>query len=220
MVDMRLIGDVHGKYEQYKRIIADCRATIQVGDMGIGFRRTQGPRAGEIYGNPPHYAMVKGDHRFIRGNHDNPAECRKHSQWVPDGTLEGDVMFVGGAISIDRAYRIEDYSWWADEELSIAELNALVDVYIQAKPRVMVTHDCPREVSDILLSQFYIGGGPLQKLQSRTCQALQAMWSAHSPELWVFGHYHHSFDHVLTGGREQGTRFVCLNELEYRDDLL
>ena len=32
------IGDVHGKYNRYRDIIRDCENTIQVGDMGIGFR--------------------------------------------------------------------------------------------------------------------------------------------------------------------------------------
>ena len=209
---MRLIGDVHGKFDRYKKIIKDCPASIQVGDMGVGFRRTQGPNAGELYTNPPHYAMVRGDHRFIRGNHDNPAECEKHSQWIMDGSIESGVMFIGGAVSIDKQYRIEGYSWWPEEELSITELNDLVDVYVRVKPRVMVTHDCPMEVGEEILRSAY---NSRDKLQSRTCQALQAMWSAHSPELWCFGHWHVSFDHVL-----RGTRFVCLNELEYRDDLL
>lgn len=211
---MRLIGDVHGKYDRYKRIIKDGPPSIQVGDMGVGFRRTQGPRAGEFTQNPPHACMVEHQARFIRGNHDNPAECYKHSQFITDGHVGNDVMFIGGAISIDKEFRQEGYSWWPNEELSITELNGLVDRYVHVKPRVMITHDCPNELGELLLSQ-YIAGGPMAKLKSRTSQAFQSMWSAHSPELWVFGHYHHSFDHTL-----RGTRFVCLNELEHRDDLL
>ncbi len=218
---MRLIGDVHGKYDRYKRILASGPpGSIQVGDMGVGFRRTQGYRAGEFCANPPHYAMELGHHRFIRGNHDNPGECRKHSRWISDGHVDWDTrtMFVGGAISIDRHLRVPDYTWWEDEELSIPELDAIVRVYLEMKPTNMVTHDCPREVGDALLSVSPEASGG--KIESRTCQAFQAMWSAHSPDLWVFGHWHHSFDHVLHGGREKGTRFVCLAELEYRDDLL
>lgn len=109
----RFIGDVHGKYEPYKRILEQSLpGTIQVGDMGVGFRRLSGPRAGELYASPPHYKMVEHEARFIRGNHDNPAECAKHSQFIPDGTVEGDTMFCGGAVSIDRAYRHEGYSYW------------------------------------------------------------------------------------------------------------
>lgn len=209
---MRLIGDVHGKYAQYKWIIRDCPESIQVGDMGVGFRiaHDEGPhRAGDEYSNPPHALMVKHHARFIRGNHDNPAACRRHSQCIPDGTVEGSTMFIGGAVSIDRAWRLEGYSWWPDEELSYSELQLLIDKYVQIKPRVMVTHDCPEEMAQAMLYHMH-----QEKLNdgSRTRLALQAMLSAHSPELWVFGHWHRSLDVV-----SNGTRFVCLAELEYKD---
>lgn len=32
----RFIGDVHGKYPQYKLLIKDGPPSIQVGDMGVG----------------------------------------------------------------------------------------------------------------------------------------------------------------------------------------
>lgn len=215
---MRLIGDVHGKYDRYKAILrSGPPGSIQVGDMGVGFRKWP---HGDFSTNPPHAVMVEHKARFIRGNHDNPRECYKHSQFITDGSVEGDVMFVGGALSIDKAYRVPDFSWWEQEELSISELNGLVDRYIAIKPRVMITHDCPREVGEAILAVIPTMSAPYKKIESRTCQAFQSMWSAHSPDLWVFGHWHHSFDHVLHGGRDKGTRFVCLAELEYRDDLI
>jgi len=207
---MRFIGDVHGKFNRYKKLVKEVPVSIQVGDMGVGFRYDGGVFEGEFYDNPPHYAMVQGNHRFIRGNHDNPGVCRNHSQWIPDGTVEGDMMFIGGAVSIDRALRREGYSWWADEELSIEELNVLVDKYIEVRPRIMVTHECPEQVAGLLSVHNHQKMYP--EWSSRTRQALQAMWSAHSPELWIFGHWHNHFDQVLNG-----TRFICLAELETID---
>lgn len=203
---MRFIGDVHGNYARYKKIIALAPGTIQVGDMGVGFRRTQGYRLGEFTQNPPHYAMLAGHHRFIRGNHDNPTECRKHSQYIPDGTVENGMMFIGGGLSIDKDFRIEGYSYWADEELSEKELDDIVTVYLAEKPRVMVTHDCPEEIAKILTNRVKLD------YPSRTRQAFQRMLNAHSPKVWVFGHWHQSFDQVAGG-----TRFVCLDELEWKD---
>jgi hypothetical protein len=52
---MRLIGDIHGKFSQYKRIIKDCQASIQVGDMGVGFRSWP---HGQPSANPPYDAMM------------------------------------------------------------------------------------------------------------------------------------------------------------------
>lgn len=203
------IGDVHGKFSRYRNLIRGVPPTIQVGDMGVGFRRTQGPRVGEFTQNPPHLVMSSGNHRFIRGNHDNPAECGKHSQWIADGTVEDGMMFVGGAQSIDKEWRTEDYSWWKDEELSPADLDSIRSVYASVRPHTMVTHDCPEEVAEALAT--HVGKAKLA-FCSRTRWAFQDMWHTHSPKLWVFGHWHHSFDHVL-----RGTRFVCLAELGMRE---
>lgn len=210
----RLIGDVHGKYGPYKKILKESpHPTIQVGDLGVGFFKWP---HGEPAVNPPYDLMVEGGHRFIRGNHDNPAVCSRHTQWIKDGTVEGDVMFIGGALSIDSMYRVEGFSWWPKEELSIEELNQLVDKYLEVKPRVMITHECPEEVSEALLQTIPLipNGGTKSSpdFASRTRQAFQSMWSAHSPEIWVFGHWHVPFDHTL-----RGTRFKCLPELETFD---
>lgn len=203
---IRFIGDVHGRYEPYKRLIADVPASIQLGDMGVGFRRKSGPNVGEAYGNPPHYAMVAGNHRFIRGNHDAPAACQTHSQWIPDGTVENDMMFIGGALSIDKEWRHEGYDWWPDEELSIAELNILVDVYAATKPRIMVTHDCPEVAAMALMNRTKLD------YPSRTRQAFQSMFEVHQPEKWLHGHWHLSSRRVING-----TRFICLAEHEFLD---
>jgi len=172
-----LIGDVHGRFDQYKRLISGRRDTVQVGDMGIGFFRLRG---GEIVPerSPPRAAMVAGNHRFIRGNHDNPEACRRHSQWIRDGAVEGDTMFIGGAYSIDQGMRTEGLDWWRDEELSIAELDRLIDVYAAAKPTVMVTHDCPQFLEATMLEVV----SAHISIPSRTRQALDAMFARHQPE--------------------------------------
>lgn len=200
---IRFIGDVHGKYDRYKKIISDCNVSIQVGDMGVGFKH---PYTDEYMANPPHYAMIKGNHRFIRGNHDSPSVCRKHSQYIADGHVEDNMMFIGGGLSIDRIYRVEGYTWWADEELTIDQFYKLMDVYEATKPRIMVTHDCPESVVPLILNYYK------KEYPSITRQALDSMLYIHRPEIWVFGHWHQSVDTVI-----DGTRFICLNELEYKD---
>lgn len=209
MGNIRFIVDVHGKFSRYKTVIKDCPKSIQVGDMGVGFRSWP---HGELSANPPFDAMSAGDHRFIRGNHDNPGACAKQRYWIADGAVEDGMMLIGGAVSIDKALRIEDYSWWPDEELSIGELNALVDKYIEVKPRIMVTHECPEEISRVILARYGLPGIELGDFPSRTRQAFQAMLSAHSPKEWIFGHYHVDLD---IGA--YGTHFICLAELSYRD---
>lgn len=206
---IRFIGDVHGRFKPYKRLIRDVPRSIQLGDMGVGFRSFGGWQDGHAMANPPYDAMARGDHRFIRGNHDNPAVCRRQSRWIADGTVEGDMMFVGGALSVDRRFRHEGYDWWEDEELSPAELDEIVALYRAARPRVMITHDCPETIAPRMEALALRG-----KLAapSRTRRALARCLDAHQPDIWLFGHWHHSFDAVI-----DGVRFICLAELEHLD---
>lgn len=202
---VRLIGDVHGKMDQYAQVIKDCDRSVQVGDMGVGFpTRVPGLRSG-----PPVDAMQLGDHRFIRGNHDSPGDCRLYPQFIEDGTVEDRVMYIGGAFSIDYMYRMEGVSWWRDEELSYAELQVLVDKYQEVKPDVMITHECPEIISTEMCRRV---GWKKFDSKSRTRDAFETMWLNHKPKLWIAGHWHLSFDADI-----MGTRFIILNELEWVD---
>lgn len=209
---IRFIGDVHGKFNAYKRVLADSpHPTIQVGDMGVGFRSTDFHKYGAPSANPPYDLMVEGNHRFIRGNHDNPEVCAAHTQCYRDGTFDvgRSMMFIGGAFSIDWEWRIKDYSWWADEELSTSALQFERDSFAALKPRVMVTHTCPTEICDRHVAEMIQPGVPSFRFPpSRTEVALQEMFEAHQPELWVYGHWHRNKDWEV-----KGTRFVCLDEL-------
>jgi hypothetical protein len=202
---MFFIGDVHGKYKRYKRVIRGRRDTVQLGDMGVGFWRLRMDERVPDH-NPPHSKMVEGNHRFIRGNHDNPSVCKRQSQWIPDGTVEGDVMFVGGAVSVDRKWRTEGLDWWPDEELSIAELDRLIGIYADAKPRIVVTHDCPQFLENTMAEA---SGRDKSIAPSRTRQAFSVMFDHHRPQHWVFGHWHHTFQTTW-----YECTFTCLDELE------
>mgnify|MGYP001166037656 CR=1 FL=1 len=189
MTTIRFIGDVHGSPRAYRRAVGDAERSIQVGDFGLGFVRM--PQLGP-------------GHRFIRGNHDCPDLCRERPDWIPDGMIEGECMFVGGATSIDAHLRVPGVSWWPDEQLSMVELHRMVELYRRHRPQVMVTHECPASVARELFLRHY-------KLaiedRSNTREAFEVMLEIARPRLWVFGHWHEWRDQVIGG-----TRFICLPE--------
>lgn len=197
MTTFRFVGDIHAEWYRYLEVIKGSENSIQVGDFGLGFGQ-----------NPVEYAGIDPTkHRFIRGNHDAPALCEEAPNWIPDGHFDAEhsMFFVGGAVSIDIHLRTEGITWWKDEELSIERLYAMHDAFVEAKPRIMVTHECPEFVPPLMKRNYH-------KDTSRTRQAFQSMWEMHKPEIWIYGHWHGSFDRNI-----MGTRFICLNILEHID---
>lgn len=208
---LRIIGDCHGKIDEYLKLTKNAQASIQVGDMGFAAEYKKLDESG-----------LSLSHRFVPGNHDDLDAKSKYS--LGDfGIVEipnfSKVFFIRGAWSIDHWQR-KTYdaatggkSWWPQEELSFAELNAALKLYQQCKPDFVVSHDCPQcikmEVADpSMLKRFGYDRNPVV----RTSLCLQAMFESHQPHYWIFGHYHKSFRE-----HRNGTIFQCLNELEYAD---
>lgn len=198
---IRFIGDIHGKLIDYLQIIENCDKSVQVGDFGLGFG-TKG--AADFIDSM--IDQMDGDHKFIRGNHDNPAECKKSKHWISDGDIRNGIMHIGGAWSIDQEWRTAGVDWWHDEELSYTELDTLIGIYDFLRPKIMVTHTFPISAPRDHFGKRIFGEG------CRTEHALQRMLEIHRPDVWIGGHWHLSFDGVV-----EGTRFICLNELEYID---
>lgn len=197
---MLLIGDIHGEYNKYLKILKKSKSqkSVQIGDFGMGFNVGNDNDVERRLGD------LEGDHRFIRGNHDSPSRCEKSPFYIADGTVEDDIiMYIGGALSIDKDWRTPGISWWEDEELSIQKLNDMIDLCEKVKPTIMITHECPEFVASEIFS-FYHGEYP-----SRTRQAFERMHDIHQPDLWVFGHWHSRQTKII-----QQTEFVCLDELQ------
>jgi hypothetical protein len=139
---------------------------------------------------------------MIRGNHDDPDEAALSSHFIPDGTFEDGIMFIGGALSIDKHMRTEGVDYWSGEESSPMELETLIKKYDEVRPRIVVSHECPeffaREVMIPLVGGF-------TGLKSRTRDAFDAMFEIHQPESWIFGHWHRDHTEVY-----DGTAFTCL----------
>lgn len=198
--EITFIGDVHGKIDQYLQIIQPLTASVQVGDMGIGFNHVK-----LQYDNPDKPLMVL-DHKFIHGNHDNPDACKKHPAFLGRfgvTTLNNiSFFFVSGGYSIDKDKRMLGVDWWDNEELNFSEATQCLNMYNEQKPDIVVSHDCPRSVQRLLFPHYYMES-------SSTKQLLEALLNTHRPKLWVFGHHHVS--KTIDIGC---SKFVCLNELE------
>jgi len=177
----------------------DC--SCQVGDMSVGFPADDEFRKEHISWSPE----IDHNHLFIRGNHDDPAACNLHPNYLGDwGYLPApEMFFVSGGYSIDFRFRSQGIDWWENEELSILEMNKILKSYGSHKPKIVVSHECPLEMKPHFISNDW-------KLEhdSRTEKLLQNMFKIHQPDYWICGH-HHKFVEI----DNNGAHFVCLNEL-------
>lgn len=199
---MRLIGDIHGNFEAYKSLIKDCAESIQIGDFGcIDWTIYPEPELKDR--EVPD--IQHGSHKFIRGNHDNPALCKQHPNYLGDfGYLpDKEMFFVSGAHSIDKSDRTIGVDWWDDEQLSYSTLRDVIAKYVEVRPKIMITHCAPDHIKLALLMDK---GNNWRSVKTYTEMAFDEMLDIHRPALWVFGHYHTSWKL-----QEKNTQFVCLN---------
>lgn len=205
---LRVIGDVHGHYDEYVKIADKAEHSIQVGDLGFEYNCLK--------------QLDPERHKVLAGNHDNYSKWNTakfiHMQtchWLGDFGVYtvpefGDIFFVRGGFSIDWRYRSEGTSWWKDEELEYPLMEKALALYQELKPEYVITHECPGTLVDAAFGQKTWDGELLRP--SMTAKLLDHMWSSHAPKYWIFGHHHKNWTDEV-----RGTIFRCVPELGFVD---
>ena len=96
---------------------------------------------------------------------------------------------MGGATSVDKAYRKENISWWADETPSYAEFEeGLVNLQrYDNKVDYILTHTAPKQV---IKSKFKYD----KDLDQNLNEYLTQIWETVEFTGWYFGHFHDDVD--------------------------
>lgn len=199
---MIVISDVHGEAQKYLKIIKKADYSVQLGDMGFNYDFL-------VNVDPTH-------HVFFKGNHDNYMETSTLLSGHNLGdyglrSLGGqDFFFIRGGHSLDVGLRQPWFDWFPNEQLSWGEGMECLKFYEQAKPDLVISHECPQSVLD----DFFPDRSILTKYGydeswcSSTSVLLQLCLDIHRPALWVFGHHHMKLDRTVGG-----TQFKCMYEL-------
>lgn len=212
---MFILGDIHGYTRDQKTGLSGFETLkwfietqivdsniIQVGDFGltdniqlmnrtlIELNRLLGESGNKLY--------------VIRGNHDNPAfwngtHIYEHLELVPDYETriieDKKILFIGGAISVDRKKRIkEGYPWWPDEVFVLKKglLNTISGVDI------VVTHTAPnfaypQTLSGIPDEYTQVDSTLLQECARERLDMTEVydiLKSKNKIMNWAYGHYH------------------------------
>lgn len=120
-------------------------------------------------------------HVFIRSN---ILHLPRGSRWQWG---QKNFVAVGGAYSIDKAYRTEGRSWWAGEQLTDRELAVNVP---EGPIDYLFTHDCPTN------APFKNRFKPDLESQIHR-QRMNAVGRKVQPKIWFHGHMHEKYEYFF-----------------------
>lgn len=204
MTKILLIGDIHGNMTAWNSYhikhtnpnhLNKVDFSVALGDIGIGFKGVK--------------PQLRSNQYFIRGNHDNPEECKKYtSNYLGDYAIDktNSILYISGAATLpwDRDHRIEGVSIWNDEELSDKDFCQIQTCMMLFSPKIVISHEGPLSLHKRMFNYPTL-------YPSRTSIMMDNLLRLHKPDAWYFGHHHQS--QVLNF---QGIHFQCLAPLEIK----
>lgn len=247
---MIILGDTHGikpVFELIDKYGITSENIIHVGDLGLGFL----PIDKDLYNLSLLNEMLQvTDNTLyaIRGNHDNPIFWDKslglnlptysHIHLVEDYSVikieECNILFIGGAISIDRSSRIQDKpypTWWKNEGFNL-DKTKLGEIYLNHPViDIVVTHNCP----DFCHPQFQENNlvkkwitlenqTPIHSSMNLKADILTerkrftelynilTQQAGYKIKKWFYGHYHYSYCEDIND-----TEFIMLGVNEIKE---
>jgi hypothetical protein len=203
-VKIIVCGDVHGYFSILNNVINKQKPDIilQAGDFGYwpghcDLRQLKN-RATKIY--------------FCPGNHENWDALDKITDYqiapnvwyMPKGSVlsleDGrNILFMGGADSIDKDWRTPGYDWFPQELIN--EVDMLKLPPIGTKVDIVISHTCPKEF-DMKSTLPFTG-----KLEDPSRKYLSYILDTYKPKEWYFGHWHSFKEDTY-----KECKWTCLNE--------
>lgn len=223
-------GDLHGKWGELiwkltSKLDIHNASVIIAGDIGMGFD------------NSFLYDYQKYEKRLIknniciycvRGNHDNPDffngdkrveysrdRVKFLQDYVPIEICGKRILPIGGAISIDKEWRLEDMkkhpkkiSWWENEDIIRIDLKK-----IPTDIDIIVSHESPLSFEPIFLNDSNLDKSLLESILSSRRYLDSILFEiGDKPTRWYYGHHHETYS-----GNYGKLLYKGLSELELQE---
>lgn len=218
------VGDVHGKFSTLEHYLHDRykienSIIIICGDFGIGFNK-HNYYIDELNNKLNNKLLKFNNHLIVvRGNHDDPKYFNNSNEFGSNIILVKDysiiningynILCLGGAISVDRRYRIKDKTWRKDEKFILNKelLSTISNIdYI-------VSHTSPQYVFPYIPyidDEYPILTHELARERLDMNEAYDILSKNNNISKWFYGHFHSN-----QKSQYNNTRFYCLNELNF-----
>lgn len=197
---------------------------IQVGDFGLGFNKVS--ELEQLTNINDILKRTNNELYVIRGNHDNPSYfngeyIRDNIKLLKDYTVIDNILFIGGAISVDRLMRIKNVSYWEDEKLVYNDI-----VKTLTNIEYVITHSCPSFVNKLSDKEFFRlfcnNEAETNKLMNDCLEERNTLTQIYNElksknnniRKWYYGHFHNDTCEFI-----DNTEFQCLDECDYLSQL-
>lgn len=190
-----LVGDIHSDFLSFESLattvltrVDGIERIVQVGDFGFWPEEQEW----HIYRKSALPVPVF----FIDGNHENHLSLRQaaldepgrvspmfDAAYIPRGTIEDQILYIGGATSIDRPVRVEGQDWFPEENLTEEQVSVIVHRLREKQVSTIIAHETTR-------GAFPLIRRPEWAMVDRNRDLLEEVFLAARPRLYVHGHYH------------------------------
>ena len=208
--EIMIAGDIHARFHMLNDFLNKHNKTkiiLQCGDFGF-WPRFDGFKYG--------LQLIKNRRKtkifWCDGNHEDhdvidkleETEIAPNIFYMPRGSTlllpDGrNVLFIGGALSIDKKYRTQGVDWFPQETISQKNIYDLPD----EKVDIVISHTAP--------SSFELIDWHLDYEEDPSRKALDSVLEKYKPSLWYFGHMHKFFKGFTKGCKWTGLSGVGLN---------
>lgn len=214
-----VLGDIHGMFEVLEKLSSHLRPddiVVQVGDFGVNQHFSN-----ETYAN---YTFKDINYKliFIDGNHehfptigtwdkDKLTEIAPNVFYAPRGLvmeLDGKLVgFLGGAESVDKAWRTIGHDWFPEERVSQDDVDLLVKNVAGRELDILFTHSPPKFTISANFPPLdeHSWGLPLGWIDESAWKVSKAYWAVQPKKVYC-GHMHKAVNH-------DNVRILDINEV-------
>lgn len=192
------VGDIHGHIQKLNKLIFEQEPdiVIQCGDNAVYWAKED--RSAEVEPGNSKVYFLPGNHEDwelfdfnVGRNGRDPVEIQDNVYMCPLGSTlkvnDTNILFCGGAESIDKAYRTIGFTWFEEECFQKNDLDYILKEYHELELKnidIIASHTCPESFLESLLPYNHL------KIYDPSYKYLEKLLHKTNPEYWFFGHWH------------------------------
>jgi hypothetical protein len=175
-----------------------------------------------LFGNHDNYEAISACEKVDIGIGQKVHRVFENVYFLPRGfiyNIDGlQILCLGGALSIDKAYRLEHVSWWKDEYWTAAEERGCLERTRGKNVDYIISHTGPQE----LFGEMFGNRINAQKHLDRVARFNNLLRDSVHFGHWLFGHFHldvlrHKYKDQFFSGLYRKTAVISKNLIKYSD---